>query len=196
MDDRAGLAWKEQFDVFDADRSGLVSIDEFRKVLAGIGQNMPYEQARKLFTSFDTDHDGQISFEEFMVLALSMDSSTGEIRPASHDAVRQAADIAGQTLENTEEVLASSHGEVLNFEAPGTLLKCVSKTYAIADHFCVAEGGYTAVNKKRMRGFAKRRLPGEILTVVDDPHEETLVSNHDFLLQNERQTKLLVLLPG
>lgn len=50
---------QKQFNNFDADKSGSISLEEFKAK-----SNNP-EKADKLFSRIDTDKNGSLSFEEF-----------------------------------------------------------------------------------------------------------------------------------
>ncbi len=48
------------FGVFDKDKSGTISIDEFKEVLRSLGETMRKEEIEDLLEEVDTNHDGEI----------------------------------------------------------------------------------------------------------------------------------------
>eukprot|EP01043_Picozoa_sp_COSAG02_P063689 COSAG02_NODE_9098_length_2332_cov_1.397223_1_plen_252_part_10 len=176
-------AWRAQFDAFDVDKSGQISEAEFCKVLRGIGQVVRDDEATALFKSFDHDRDNHISFEEFMSLVLSMDTRTGEIRPAT-DASKATATEISSVLQVQGSWEAAPEGvpppiRQQHVHLPGTLLKCISLTKAVENNACIAAGGYSKTSR---RAYQQRCSPGDIVTVVDDPPMTAAQSN---VLQQE-----------
>merc|ERR1719326_2610611 len=71
-DDPKGRAnTKEVFDVFDADGSGEIAIDEMGSLLASMGMELTQADLEIIVKKFDTGGDGTISFEEFWVYMKS-----------------------------------------------------------------------------------------------------------------------------
>jgi calmodulin len=78
-DDPKGKAnCKEIFDVFDADGSGEIAIDEMGSLLASMGMELTQSDLAIIVKKFDTGGDGTISFEEFWAY---MKSRKAKINP-------------------------------------------------------------------------------------------------------------------
>ena len=63
------------FKVFDADNSGSLSVDEFKKVLQrdkGSHLEMTDEDVKELLETFDENEDGTLSVDEFCEAMVSM----------------------------------------------------------------------------------------------------------------------------
>ncbi|KAH7426205.1 hypothetical protein KP509_11G089800 [Ceratopteris richardii] len=59
---------REAFDVFDKDRSGLISAEELRSTLSGLGllsSSTSFSRIHSMIRKVDTDGDGEVSFKEF-----------------------------------------------------------------------------------------------------------------------------------
>ena len=171
-------AWaKKMFDELDVDGSGQISVAELRTFLERTGKAMPYEEALALFNSHDSNDDGMIDFKEFMQLAVSLGRL--DEQAAAH-AEKEAEHLAPQE-EEQEVGDAGGHPAITRDPAlpkdpfpAGTLLKCVSRAYAITDAGCLKAGGHSKVHRRFLRGGdrrVRRVLPGEVVTVADDPHE-------------------------
>ncbi|CAM5655861.1 MULTISPECIES: EF-hand domain-containing protein [Streptomyces] len=66
MADIVETAARKVFERYDLDGDGLVSADEYRKVVAELeGSEITESEARQLIDSLDANGDGQMSFEEF-----------------------------------------------------------------------------------------------------------------------------------
>ena len=64
-------AWEEakaEFDRFDADGDGLITLDELRQAGQALGQNISDEEMALAVQVADADGDGVISLEEFVRL--------------------------------------------------------------------------------------------------------------------------------
>ena len=59
-------AMREAFDMFDADKSGTISVSEIKSVLAKLGKSMSDKQIKKMMDEVDTDKSGEIDFDEFL----------------------------------------------------------------------------------------------------------------------------------
>jgi len=68
------VAWK----VFDADESGFLDGEEFKKALPLLGENILPSQIEKLFAEVDTDGSGRIEFPEFCVMVKAMNPKEEE----------------------------------------------------------------------------------------------------------------------
>lgn len=56
---------KRTFDMYDQDRSGFISLDEFRQILQRHNPHMDDRILMHLMQKYDTNRDGAISFSEF-----------------------------------------------------------------------------------------------------------------------------------
>lgn len=63
IEDRKARA-RLQFDRFDKNGDGLISVDEYREVMANLGE-FPETTVRAIFDKKDANGDGVLSFEEF-----------------------------------------------------------------------------------------------------------------------------------
>lgn len=63
IEDRKARA-RLQFDRFDKNGDGLISVDEYRDVMANLGE-FPETTVRAIFDNKDANGDGMLSFEEF-----------------------------------------------------------------------------------------------------------------------------------
>ena len=55
----------QAFGVFDADKSGSISVAELGAVMRSLGQDAPEDQLRALIDEVDVDRSGTIDFDEF-----------------------------------------------------------------------------------------------------------------------------------
>ncbi|KAH7533835.1 calcium-binding protein CML24 [Ziziphus jujuba] len=56
---------KDAFDLYDADKNGLISASELHSVLKGLGEKCTLSDCRRMIKSVDVDGDGSVNFEEF-----------------------------------------------------------------------------------------------------------------------------------
>merc|ERR1712096_462235 len=69
-DPEAGM--REQFDVFDVDGNGLISVAEFKHVMNNVmGQKLTDDEIVELIRGEDIDGDGQINYNEFVKARMS-----------------------------------------------------------------------------------------------------------------------------
>lgn len=59
---------RDAFNLFDADGSGEITVDELAYALQGVGQDIGLEELKEMITKGDKDSDGMVSFEEFKEL--------------------------------------------------------------------------------------------------------------------------------
>lgn len=63
------LDLKKTFEVFDENKDGLISCDEFINIMKKLGmKELTKEEVQSLIASVDTDYDGHLNFEEFQML--------------------------------------------------------------------------------------------------------------------------------
>ena len=58
--------YKEAFDLFDREHTGLIGPDEIYSLLKNFGNPTPKKEINKLMSEFDEDGDGKLSFDEFV----------------------------------------------------------------------------------------------------------------------------------
>ena len=58
--------YKEAFDLFDRDQTGLIGPNEIYSLLKNFGNPTPKKEIDKLMADFDNDGDGKLSFDEFV----------------------------------------------------------------------------------------------------------------------------------
>jgi calmodulin len=62
---------RADFDAFDKNGDGLVSIEELLTLMDRIGETLSRKEAEDALRRGDTDGDGQLSFDEFIAFMLS-----------------------------------------------------------------------------------------------------------------------------
>jgi len=55
---------RAEFDEYDLDKNGLITVDEIKKV---VGEESDEAEINEFFAQVDTDKDGNISFEEYKI---------------------------------------------------------------------------------------------------------------------------------
>ena len=63
---------QRQFDTFDLDGSGNISIDELRTALRNLGEYTDEAKLQQLMAAGDTDGSGEIDFAEFAAIVLNL----------------------------------------------------------------------------------------------------------------------------
>ena len=58
--------YKEAFDLFDREQTGLIGPNEIYSLLKNFGNPTPKKEIDKLMADFDNDGDGKLSFDEFV----------------------------------------------------------------------------------------------------------------------------------
>ncbi|KAF4956141.1 hypothetical protein FSARC_11671 [Fusarium sarcochroum] len=58
----------EAFMIFDRDEDGFISVDELRRTMSTIGENITDDELGVLIREVDIDFDGRISYEDFVEL--------------------------------------------------------------------------------------------------------------------------------
>ncbi|GET35566.1 EF-hand domain-containing protein [Microseira wollei] len=78
MDQRI-LKLKKTFEIFDKDRNGAISINEFKQVIQALGQSVTETQLQEIIAESDINRDGEIDFEEFCSISIvSVDTQSPE----------------------------------------------------------------------------------------------------------------------
>jgi len=57
---------KVQFDTFDRDRSGSITMQELKQVMASLGEEATDSQVKSIISEVDTNSNGEIEFDEFL----------------------------------------------------------------------------------------------------------------------------------
>ncbi|KAG9413174.1 hypothetical protein AC1031_016193 [Aphanomyces cochlioides] len=73
----AKMTPEEMFIKFDEDQSGMISRDEFVKMLPQLGIKLSNAKAIRIFDSCDKDGSGEIDLEEFKMAMFAVDPNTG-----------------------------------------------------------------------------------------------------------------------
>ena len=56
---------RKAFDVMDANKDGVVTKDELKNLLKGLGEDVTDEVVDEMIAIADTNNDGKVQFEEF-----------------------------------------------------------------------------------------------------------------------------------
>ena len=92
---RSSTKVMDLFQAMDTDGEGDVDVDEFRRGLASLGFDIPYEAAGEVFAEMDADGSGKISFDELhkqLRVGANIElkkrlqvGGAGEVRTSQHD---------------------------------------------------------------------------------------------------------------
>jgi len=103
------------FDAFDIDRSGTISRQEFRQVVADLGLAIPSDELTQLVREADVDQSGELDFDEFSSLlgkaveggATVAGRFASEVSKASRDmyteSPRQVVETVMKALRNSDD---------------------------------------------------------------------------------------------
>ena len=58
--------YKEAFDLFDRDKTGLIGTEDVYSLLKNFGDTTPKKEISENLSQFDNDGDGKLSFDEFV----------------------------------------------------------------------------------------------------------------------------------
>ena len=110
-------AFKEAFDHFDRDGSGLISELELETVLAEFGQRPTKCEMRGMIEEVDRDHNGEIDFDEFLTMMNKYAAKASKVSelhapdaPFIVDALTQRIGLTKREL--LEQVRTTLEGEV------------------------------------------------------------------------------------
>jgi len=67
---------RQTFNLFDADKDGLLCVDEFRRLLSVMGLDVTVDEAEDLMSDVDSDGTGKMEFDEFIVLLSKRQDKT------------------------------------------------------------------------------------------------------------------------
>jgi len=67
----------ESFKIFDLDRNGLIAVDDFRKIMAELGDKLPPAEIEEMIRMCDTDGDGKIQYENFVHMVQNAPQNLG-----------------------------------------------------------------------------------------------------------------------
>mmetsp|Transcript_13790 Transcript_13790/g.29842 ORF Transcript_13790/g.29842 Transcript_13790/m.29842 type:complete len:254 (+) Transcript_13790:196-957(+) len=71
----------DAFDLFDTDKSGVISAKELRSAMRSLGLNPTREDIRRIITHGDVDGDGNIDLDEFLaMMALQLDEKSARAK--------------------------------------------------------------------------------------------------------------------
>ena len=62
---------RKAFDVMDANKDGVVTPDELKKLLTGLGEDVTDDVVQEMINIADTNGDGKVDFEEFVKAAAT-----------------------------------------------------------------------------------------------------------------------------
>ncbi|TVY59600.1 Calmodulin [Lachnellula suecica] len=68
LSDEEIAIWKHEFDQYDADKGGNISVEEFAQAMAKSGQKSSEEEIAQMIKEVDIDGDGTINFDEFIAM--------------------------------------------------------------------------------------------------------------------------------
>ena len=83
---------REAFDLFDADGSGSIDVEEMGEAMKALGVTVTKPQIEKMMSSVDSDNSGMVSFEEFKQFKLlaeeggALGGAENEVEESSPDA--------------------------------------------------------------------------------------------------------------
>ncbi|KAF4625665.1 hypothetical protein G7Y89_g12499 [Cudoniella acicularis] len=83
---------KHEFDQYDQDRGGNITVEEFGRVMKKTGQNPTDEELAQIIKEVDLDGDGTINFDEFIAMM------TGGAAVAPPVPEKEGAPAAGSTI--------------------------------------------------------------------------------------------------
>merc|ERR1712166_300357 len=67
---------RQTFNLFDADKDGLLCVDEFRRLLSVMGLDVTVDEAEDLMSDVDSDGTGKMEFDEFIILLSKRQDKT------------------------------------------------------------------------------------------------------------------------
>ncbi|CAG8971898.1 hypothetical protein HYALB_00007814 [Hymenoscyphus albidus] len=80
--------FKAEFDVYDQDKGGNITVEEFGRVMKASGQKVTDEELAQIVKEVDLDGDGTINFQEFIMMmtgGAAQIAPSGEAQSASSE---------------------------------------------------------------------------------------------------------------
>ncbi|KAK3245764.1 hypothetical protein CYMTET_31853 [Cymbomonas tetramitiformis] len=71
--------FKANFDIFDADKDGYITVSDLGSVFQRLGQNLNYDRLKQMVNELDVDGSGTINFSEFLSLVTRKDDTIPRI---------------------------------------------------------------------------------------------------------------------
>ena len=66
--------YREIFDIFDAEQSGSLYVDQLQDVLLNLGQTTNDKQIKRQIKEIDDNNNGSIDFNEFVLLMVKQEN--------------------------------------------------------------------------------------------------------------------------
>jgi peflin len=78
-------AWRGLFDRFDTDRSGYISLGEFKDALVAFGYRVSPQFVDYYFKAFDPTRSGRMAFDRFVHSCINLKSMTDSFKKWDDD---------------------------------------------------------------------------------------------------------------
>eukprot|EP00931_Biecheleriopsis_adriatica_P123411 TRINITY_DN98450_c0_g1_i1.p1 TRINITY_DN98450_c0_g1~~TRINITY_DN98450_c0_g1_i1.p1 ORF type:complete len:220 (+),score=56.26 TRINITY_DN98450_c0_g1_i1:75-734(+) len=101
---RAGMEWMLDFEAFDADGDGCLTLTEFRKGLEALGLDFSEDEASGLFGTRDWTRDGTLSMTEFKELMEGRAAKLEEAPLAIDEGMFEKSSVEGSVDEKARAV--------------------------------------------------------------------------------------------
>ena len=104
---------REAFDLMDINKDGVVTKDELKTLLTGLGEELTDDLANEMIAAADENGDGKVEFQEFLNAVAAEVAATEEVAAAEEVvATEEVAEVAAH-----EEVVAEVAEVVVDEEA-------------------------------------------------------------------------------
>jgi Ca2+-binding EF-hand superfamily protein len=67
---------KKVFNLFDDDKTGLITIKNLRKIVRDLGENIDEHELQEMIDKADTNRDGMVTEEDFYMIITKKGSSS------------------------------------------------------------------------------------------------------------------------